>query len=62
MAAVPFTTILCEQKYPQLGVIPLKTSLKIKHVHGISEYDFRTQTCIFYHVIDDFVEVSSQFW
>jgi len=32
----------------------------MKIVHGISEYDFRTQMCIFYQVIDDFVDVGSQ--
>ena len=56
----PFTTILCELKHPQLGVIPPKTIFKIKLVHGSSEYDFRTQAGIFYQVIDDFLDVGLQ--
>ena len=32
----------------------------MKRVHGSSEYDFRTQTCIFYQVIDDFLGIGSQ--
>ena len=36
MAAVLFTTILCERKHPQLGVIPSKTILKDKLVGVLS--------------------------
>ena len=60
MAAVLLTTTLCEHKHPQLGVIPPKTILKDKFIHEISEYDFLTQTCIFYQVIGDFLDVASQ--
>ena len=62
MAAVPFTTILCEPKHPQLSVIPPKNILKekLKLVREISEYDFRTQTCIFYQDMNDFLDIGSQ--
>ena len=37
-----------------------KPSEEINVVHGSSEYDFRTQTCVFYQVKDDFLYVGSQ--
>ena len=32
----------------------------MKFGHGSSKYDFRTQTCIFYQVIDSFLVIRSQ--
>ena len=56
MAAVPFATILCQPKYPQLGVIPPKNILKDKgtasHLFLYREFaegSWRTQ-CFWIHL------------
>ena len=47
-------------KIPSVLLYLQKISWKIQPLLGSFEYDFRTQACIFYHVMDDFLDVGSQ--